>query len=232
MNQIIKKRVFVFVFNLLIVSFVFIGYCNSQIMPIIMRYSTYECNNIISRLVNQVVSEDVTEQIKNEILIVEENENSSIEFNTAVLNSISAMAIKKMQFYLYKLEKGELDEVFLRKIGIDVEDNKLKKGIIYELPFYRVFNNILLGNIGLKIPVRFNVIGQIEGRVVSRLKEYGINNALLEINLEISSKTSVSIPILSNEEEFNTSIPLIIKNIEGEIPDFLLGTHVVGGNYQ
>ncbi len=228
-NHYIRKRILFFLVNIIVVFVLILQFLSKQLMPVIYEYGRYQCNSIITKIVNTVVMDEINEDIKEEIVIYENEGIVSLDFNTAILNSIASKSIKKMQGYLYKLEHGLLEKDFIEKVGINTSDDKLKRGIIYEVPFSRAFNNSVLGNLGAKIPVRYSLIGEVSGEIVSTLKEYGINNALLEINLQISSKSMVSIPILSEESTNQISIPLVIKIIQGDIPESFFGSNVIGG---
>ena len=93
-KEIIKKRFYIFLLSFSLLVSILIGYCNTKLMPMVIKYGSYECNDIMNRLINEVVSDNITEQIKNEILIITSGESTSLEFNTAALNSICATAIK------------------------------------------------------------------------------------------------------------------------------------------
>jgi len=229
-KTIIRRRLFLFFVNIIVIFVLVMKFLNDSLMPVILEYGRYQCSNISTKLINLVVEETITPKIKNEIIIYDENNVTTINFNTAVLNSISSNAVKKLQTYFYELEKGSLDESVLQKLGLDLEKKRLKKGIIYEVPISRAFNNSLIANYGMKIPVRYQIIGEIKSQIVSTLEEYGINNALLEIKLEIISKTKITIPLLSADENIVVSVPLVMKLIQGEVPDAFLGTNILGGN--
>ena len=229
MKKQIKKKLFFFVLNLFIVSMLILNFLSNNLMPIFISYGKYQCNNISTKLINYVITEYMTEQIKDEIVINSDNEKISLDFNTSILNSIVSSSIKKIHYYFYQMERGNLTEEISQKIGINLSQDKKNKGVIYEIPFSRAFNNIFIANLGINIPVRYQLTGEITGQIVSNLKEYGINNALLEINLEISSKTMIIVPLLSEEETLKVSIPLVMKLIQGEIPEFFLGTNILGG---
>lgn len=226
---IIKKRIFVFLFNIIILFVMVLNFLNNNLLPVILEYGQYQCSNISTRIVNLAVEEIINPMIKEDIVVFNENDTTSIEFNASILNSIATSVVKKIQTYFYKLEKGILDDATIKKIGLDLENDKLKKGIIYEMPISRAFDNPLISNFGMSVPIRYEIIGGINSQIVSVVKEYGINNALLEVNLEINIKSKTTIPILSNEEINYVSIPLVMKVLQGEIPDSFFGTNVLKG---
>ena len=227
MCTIFKMKITTYVVSIIVAVLLFLNFFNNNLLSIYALYGKYQCNNISSKLINIVVEEQLTQDIKDKIVVYKNTDYSTLDFNTSVLNSVSNNIIKNIQLYFYELEQGILsDDIFVR-LGINVEKNKTKRGIVYEVPFSRAFNNIFISDLGFKIPVRYKLIGEITGQIVSDIKEYGINNALLEISLKVKSKVSVSLPLISEQDEFIVSVPLVVKLIQGKIPDSLLGTGVL-----
>lgn len=227
-KDIVKKRVLFFFFNMLVVLVFLLEVLNKSLMPGICEYGGYQCKNISSRLINYVVESQISDDIKREIVVYNEGENVSIDFNTSILNSVASNAVRKLQFYFYLLENGELDKEILEILEINVDKDQLDKGIVYKVPVGNVLKNVLISNLGVEIPVRYKLTGEVKGQIVCSLKEYGINSALLEINLEIKSNIMVVVPLMEKKEETVVSVPLVIQLIQGEIPEAFLGTSVLG----
>ena len=75
---------------------------------------------------------------------------------------------------------------------------KLKSGIIYQVPTGIIFNNGLLSNIGPKIPVKLSLIGDVTIDIKTTIKDYGINNAVIQvsINVKVTEQTFNAAAIL------------------------------------
>ena len=56
----------------------------------------------------------------------------------------------------------------------------------------------------------------------TELENYGINNALVEINLHIKVTEKVILPVSINELEIELSIPIAIKLVQGNVPSYYL----------
>ena len=90
--------------------------------------------------------------------------------------------------------------------------------MVYEIPLSRFTNNIFIGNIGPKIPVKFNIVGDAHSNIKTNVKEYGINNALVEIIVNISVTERVIMPFISKKVDISVDVPISIKLVKGEIP--------------
>ena len=227
-KDIVKKRIWFFFVNLFAVFVFLLQFLNESLMPGIYEYGRYQCKNISSRLINYIVSSQISEDIKSEIVVYNDEHNVSIDFNTSILNSVASNAVKKLQLYFYLLENGKLNEEILNILEINVDEEELYKGIVYKVPVGSVLKNSLISNLGVEIPVRYKLVGEVRGQIVCSLKEYGINSALLEINLEIKSNVMVVVPLMEENEEIVVSVPLVIQLIQGEIPESFLGTSILG----
>ena len=98
--------------------------------------------------------------------------------------------------------------------------HKLKQGIIYEIPSGVVFKNSLLSNLGPKIPVRINLVGDVTSDIQTKVSNYGINNVFLEVIVYVEVSMQVLLPFASKTVQANTSIPIVMKIIEGSVPNF------------
>ena len=63
----------------------------------------------------------------------------------------------------------------------------------------------------------------METKVNTNIKNYGINNAIIEITLDIIVKEEVILPINTEEIKVTQTIPIAIKIIEGSVPSYYSG---------
>ena len=98
----------------------------------------------------------------------------------------------------------------------------LEKGIILEIPFGMVTGSNLLYNIGPKIPVKLSLVGDVVTGFSTDVVEYGINNALIKLLIDVEVNTRIVLPIVSEEYTITASIPIAMKVIQGKIPDYYM----------
>lgn len=219
------KKIFFFIISNIIGVFFVMNFFNNRLMPIIYDYGKYKCNSFMVAIINYSVNTQFRDVLIDKIVV---NENGAVDINVEMLNSITCNSIMKSHQILNKLENGEIEENLFSVLDGYGDKDKIKKGIIYEVPLGKAFNNTFVSNLGISIPVRYKVIGDIRGEIVSNVKEYGINNALIEIGIKMTYKSKIAIPLITEEIEETITIPLIIKLVQGEIPDYLIGTNFNG----
>lgn len=138
-------------------------------------------------------------------------DEEDVVFNTGELNLLLKDSVNLIHQEIKNVEKGESD-LFVSEYG---------KGIIYEIPFSLFSDNVLYSSVGPKIPVKFFLVGDIKGSISYDIEEFGINNALININLLIEISSRVTVPLTSDIVKCQTSIPIYSKLFTGEIPSLL-----------
>lgn len=218
---------------ILILVSIFIGvawlfwFSNKKITPIIMDYAEIQAGRIATLVINQAITKEMADEIEMEDLFItikdDNGEIKSLDFNPIAVNKMLSMVTSNVQLYLRNLESGNLDEIGLTNSSLSGYDiDKLRKGIIYEVPTGVIFDNSILYNIGPKIPVRLSLIGDIISNVDTKVTDYGINNALIEIIINISVVEQVMLPFASKKVTVSTNVPVAIKLVQGNVPEYYL----------
>ena len=229
----LRKKIVIKKINLLIFSFVLVfiiiillfKIINERINPILFDYATLESRKFASIIINKAIEKNVaTDLVIEDLYIVskkENNEITSVDFNPAIVNKVLTKVTSSVQMNLKNLEEGNLDFLEASDDGLIYYDKEnLKKGIIFRIPSGIVFNNSLLTNIGPKIPVRFTLVGDVLSGINTKVTNYGINNALLEVSVNIKLTLKVILPISTKEVNVETNVPIAIKMIQGNVPNY------------
>ena len=224
----VKIKLSLFLVSNAVFSLMFINFFSFNLKPVIYDYGVIQCNNVVVGVINYVVDKKINDVIKDNI--ISQTIDGNLNLNVKILNSINSNVVKESQYLLYELEKGKLDSELMDVIGVKINQKKIKNGIIYEVPISRAFNNLLIGNLGIDIPFKYKLVGQIKGEIVSNVKEYGINNALIEIGILLKYGMQVMIPMSSQLEENEIFVPLIAKLVQGEVPNYILGMNASWGS--
>ena len=179
-----------------------------------MSYVRSEVKNETIKIINSVVNEEIS-NISNldEMIYITKNSSDDIQmidFNSSYVNNILNTTTNKLL--------SKLDDIGNNSFCDNCNIYKYNDGIIYEVPLGLISNNIFISNLGPKIPLKLSIIGDIFSNINTVVKEYGINNALVEVSISISVNEKVVIPFLSESINIKTSIPISLKLIQGNIP--------------
>lgn len=204
-----------------------LNFISLKVNPVLLDYAQMEARKIASIIINDAVNQKITNDIDIEELFIitrdTNNEVKTIDFNPIVVNQILTETTILVQSNLRYLEQGKVDMLNLMNNAlIDYNQDKLKQGIIYEIPSGVIFGNSFLANIGPKIPVKFSLVGDIVGYINTNVTDYGINNALIEVNIVLELSEQVILPFVSEKITIDTTIPVALKLIQGSVPNYYL----------
>lgn len=230
-----KKKNFcliiIFVVTSIISSIMFIKFYSNRVAPVIINYSEDEIKRLLLLTINNAAYDTANRIDTNDLFIIRYNNNGEIilidfdyKKSSEVLNNFSNL----IEYNLKDIENGNVDKY--RNYYSDYNFNLLKKGIIVEVPFGTSFNSSLLNNLGPKIPVRISFTRNIEAIFNTEVVEYGINNALLKLNINVKANVRVILPMVSDEITTSFDIPIAMKVIQGKIPSYYLDRYSINSN--
>ncbi len=222
--------------NLIIIIFMFIilflflifNFFNKKALPVIMDYANSQVRKFSYLIINRAISKQIADDLNVEDIFIitkdSNNEIRTIDFDPIIVNKTLNKIVNTIQLNLKYLEEGKLDLIELPdNVLIDYDKEKLSKGIIYEIPSGVIFNNSFLANIGPKIPVKLSLVGDVISNVNTKVTNYGINNALIEVSVYIQIEAKVILPFITDTIMVETDIPVAMKLIQGVVPDYLFG---------
>ncbi len=213
---------------LLIFILIFIGinkafkYINNIASPILMSYAEVEIKRFSNLIVNKAVSKYMDAASIDELFIIvkDNNEIKTIDFNPMIVSKLLTTVTEAVHINLKNIIKGNIDKVDVLDDLSDYDIEKLKNGIIFEIPAGVVLKNSLLSNLGPKIPVRLNLNGEVISNIKTNLTNYGINNALMEVSVNIDLNEQVILPFVSKKIAYKLNVPVAIKLIQGTVPNY------------
>ena len=149
----------------------------------------------------------------------EKDEVEMIDYNTKEVNKILSKITQEIQKRLMKLEDGDLNGL---KIVDSFKLKNNKNGVICKVPMGSLRGNTLLVNLGPIIPIRLSFVGQVQSNINTKITSYGINNLVLQINVEAEVEQYITMPIMTKKKTLKIKAPLTIKIIQGTVPNYYL----------
>ena len=220
LNKLIIILLLLFICIMLVFKFI-----NKKVSPVLLSYAESSVRKLTNLIINKAISKQLAEDlnIENLFIITKDGngEIKTIDFNPTLVNKTLTIITNNIQLNLKYLEEGNIDLLELPdNIDININEEKISKGIIYEIPSGVIFDNAILANIGPKIPVKLSIIGDIVSTVNTKVTNYGINNALIEVSIIVEVEEMVILPITTKKIKVESSIPVAIKLIQGTVPEY------------
>ena len=188
----------------------------------------------ITSILTRRISKYMTKNILNSVYVLVEKENDLalkkafkskmlLEIkDTSFLNVIKNKNEEIIEV-TYDIEKCEQIMNYVTQKMSESIDNITSDGYTMFVPSLSIFDWPLLTNLGPKIPVKIVLTDVAMGNIRTEIREYGINNALLEIYIDIDVKIA---PVLLSQAETKSkkySFLLSSKLITGKVPDLYNG---------
>ncbi len=219
-NKLIITLVIVFT-----VVFFLLNIISNRITPILLETAELEIGKFSTIVINKAIAQVLEDKINTEELfntvVSDDGKIQTVDFNPIIVNQVLNVATSVVQNHLKLLEEGNLDAVGIYDLELPEERvEKLKKGIIATIPIGVITKNALLSNIGPSIPIRLHYIGDVNSNITTKITQYGINNALVEIGVKLQMTAQIILPFITDKMVLECDIPIAIKMLQGTVPNY------------
>ncbi len=222
-----KKNLFTVLIYILLVAFVLAGfiiyYFNKLLSPALIKSASYNVERITSVVVSNCVRKYLSSGDVNfdlvEVIKGSDDRVEFIRYNASNVNKISMDISDLVLEDINYMVLGEFEKInFILPNVTEQYYTEISDGIVLGISIGNIFNNNFMANIGPRIPLKLNMISNVEVEVKNSITEYGMNNALMEVYVEVRVTPVIVMPFLSREIEVVEKIPLVTEIIQGEIP--------------
>ncbi|GEL77872.1 sporulation protein YunB [Tenuibacillus multivorans] len=202
---------------------------NEGIEPTLMDIAEVKVGQFAREAINEAVSKRLNDDLDIEQLIqMETNDDGnivSLGWNSRVINRVLRNATFRVQNYLKRLERGERPigdslDFDLEEDRVIESDEEMNNEAVVRIPIGQATQNSLLANLGPRVPVHFSVVGDVQPDFITHIEEYGINNALINLVIEIKVNVQIVIPFSTSTTEVTTTIPVDTRIVQGLVPEF------------
>ena len=200
----------------IIVSYILLKIFTIKSEKILLNYAENKSKELSLMLINNAIEKNIVSSKLDDIIIIEKNESNeiiSVDFDNQKIHTITTQINNNIQKNLLKLENDKDNEI------ISQYYNNNKK-IIYDVPMSVIYDVPVLTGLGPRIPFKLDVLGNINSNMITNIKDYGINNSLIEISIEVNTEIQIILPFSSKNIVTKNTIPLKTKIIQGKIPTY------------
>ena len=229
-----KKFKRIMFLNLLIIlsSIINIYFINNLTVENIRSYTISFAKKITKYLINSVYIDGNLQNNDSlyEIVKGKDGEIKTIDYSAKNVNKILEGITNRIYDQFYSIETGNIKGMNINENIITNTKSENKNGIILEVPSFIMTGNYLLNNLGPKIPVKLSLTGGFDSFVSTEVKEYGLNNAVVVVYLNIKVTEQITMPFFEDEIFVENQIPVAINLINGKIPEYYLGGFTTNSN--
>lgn len=215
----INKIIFIVFFCLFLNAFLIFMIYSKKTSPKITMLVNQKLDKVIYQFFTDLITDDVinkdsvsnildiTKNKEGEILAV----NYNLEKTYRVLTNVSNILKKGLS----DLENGKID--------INIYDKYLNNGhhsLVMNIPLFLGSNNVFLNKIGPLVPIAIDFNETLLTNIKTKVTNYGFNNALLEIYIEVEMQKLIITPLVENKEKFVYDILVGALVVNGSVPEF------------
>ena len=201
----------------LICSFIVIDYFSSRVNEILFPIAESKTRKVVTMIINAACDEELISDNLYELKMDENNEIKMVTYNSFLVNKLLNQVTSNIENMIYDIENNKIDYYG----NIDI----MEGGVISEIPFGVIFGNSLLSNVGPKIKVRLNLLGDVMSNIETEVKPYGINNAYVEVRIFVEVTARIVLPFVSKKVVISNVIPISMNIVHGNIPDAYISSY-------
>lgn len=218
-----KKKISTYIFHTiliiiisLIISLLIINYFSKKANKILLPIAEEQTRKVVTMVINNSCNNVL---IKNNLYTIEKNSNDEIQminYNSFEITKLINEITSNIENDIKEIELGNMDYY---------KNFSKEGGVIAEIPFGVIFGNSLLNNVGPKIKLRLNILGDIVSNIETEVKPYGINNAYVELRVTLTVNARILLPFVSEKVTISNVIPLSMNIVEGNIPKAYISSY-------
>ena len=208
---------FIIIILIIILTILFLNNISKNISPKIIQISEYSLDTYNNHLIMDFISNDTLSKSElNNIVNLIKNKNDEV---------ISVDYDVQKSYQLLQTITNKLYEIVSNTSYKDITeyDYEIKDDLILYYPIGLASSNIYFNNLGPKIPVKIKFLSSLVTNLNTKVTNYGINNVLVEIYVDIDITDDVVVPFKSESIKKHYDILLSSKIIMGKVPMYLGG---------
>lgn len=201
----------------LIFAFVIIDYFSKKANDILLPMAESQTRKVVTMIINSACDESM---ISNNLYVINKDSNDEIKmitYNSFEVTKLINEVTSNVENMIKDVENGKIDYYG--------NTDGLENGVISEIPFGVIFGNSLLSGIGPKIKIRLDLLGDITSNIETEVKPYGINNAYIEVRIQLEVTARIVLPFVTEKVVISNVIPLSMNIVQGTVPEAYISSY-------
>ena len=211
-NTLLNKFLII-ILLIIIIDLCMFKYINNSLNNKITYIANVKLEEMTRYYLNQTLKKYLNIETNDYIKVNLVNNNIiNVDINNKQTNELLKKFLNDLEISLNNIEKGKIQSYK------NLEFIKGKDGVIILIPIGLTFNTSLLSNMGPYIPVKVSFLENIEMYTDVIIENYGINNSLIKLYLNIYIKELIDFPINKEINDINYRFLISSKLINGQVP--------------
>lgn len=214
----LKNKIMLILFCVFVVDIFLILFFKDNLGYKISYTAKIKIEELTRYYLNSTIKKFLNLDINNYININYVNNNIvSVDIDNNKANVLLFKIIESLEENIYEIEKGKIEKYH------NLEMLRASDGIVVFMPLGVVSNSSLFSRLGPKIPVKISFLENINAFVDVDVENYGINNSLIKLYININIEEVIELPIVKETENIEYKFLIASKLINGKVPSMLGG---------
>ncbi|WP_244535671.1 sporulation protein YunB [Lentibacillus halodurans] len=207
--------------------FVSIQIIDKGITPTLMDIAERRTDEFATRGINTAVrfAENYNYDDLLNITYDDEGNVATYNWNSAVVSEINRVATDRVEEYFRYMNTGEPPDyensLFEPEEFEDTTENLPQKDpTVIEIPIGQATGNSILANLGPRIPVNFEIVGNVRTNIVRENEPLGLNGSWVSLYVHVEADVQIVIPFMTDVTTVATEIYIDGGALMGDVPDF------------
>ena len=203
LNITIVDKIIIIIIFIILITYLMIKLFTIRSEKILLNYANNKSIQISTILTNRALYEILYNYKYDSFM-----NTITIKDNMLDINLVNENILKNINL----LEKGKYDNLNI--------DYLQETDLIFNVPIGVIYDIPILVGIGPKIPFKLDIITNSDNSVYTNIRDYGINNSIIEVILKINLNIQIILPFTSKEMQIVKEIPIDTKIIQGKVPTY------------
>ena len=194
---------------------------NKKITPKIIDVAEMKLQKFTESFLSNNIGYDIlNDEIIKDILVINKNNNGEIlyvDYNLDQAYLVLDIVTKKLDSLINDLKNGQVENLD------DANIENSKYGLIMKIPMFIASDYALMANMGPTIYLKINFTGSILTNIKSKITNYGMNNALVELYVTIKINEELMAPVVNKTLNIEYDVLIASQVINGRIPEYYGG---------
>lgn len=194
---------------------------NKKITPKIIDVAEMKLQKFTESFLSNNIGYDIlNDEIIKDILVINKNNDGEIlyvDYNLDQAYLVLDIVTKKLDSLINDLENGQVENLD------DANIENSKYGLIMKIPMFIASDYALMANMGPPIYLKINFTGSILTNIKSKITNYGMNNALVELYVTIKINEELMAPVVNKTLNIEYDVLIASQVINGRIPEYYGG---------
>lgn len=203
---------------------------DKKVTPVLLDIATVKLDEFGTRAINQAVRFAEDYDFSDVLNITTDDEGNVVTYgwNPAVVSEINRVATDRVEEFFQRVNRGDpitydysLHEPY--EYGEGAGDRAEQDPTLVEIPLGQVTGNTVLANLGPKIPINLELVGNVRTNIIRDEEPFGLNGSWVSLYVNVEADVQIIIPFTTEVKTINTEIYIDGGAIFGDVPEFYGG---------